>query len=80
MSGIFKAVSSIFGGGKPEAPPVTLPPPPEPPPAPTIEDADVKAREAEDVLRRRKGRAAAILTGTAGAGTPKTATKVLLGG
>lgn len=68
-------MEKIFGGGPSIPPP---PPIPEPPPAPTIDDA-TKARENEDALRRRKGRAATVLTGSAGAGAPRTATKALLG-
>lgn len=73
-----KLVSSIFGGGKaPELPP--MPKPPEPEPVPTVDDA-VSAREKEDAARRRKGRAAYVLTGGEGAGSPNSATKTLLGG
>lgn len=55
-----------------------MPLPPEAPRPPTIDDA-AKARGAEDALRRRRGRAATILTGPQGAGLPTTATKTLLG-
>ena len=47
------------------------------PPPPVIEDTDAVQQEAYDALRRRKGRASAIVTqGPA----PATASKVLLGG
>lgn len=47
------------------------------PPPPTIEDTAAIAQEQADMLRRRKGRASAILSerGTA----PQTAAKTLLG-
>lgn len=69
-------VSRIFGGAPdiPATPPLAAPPSP-----PSIDDATV-ARENEDAARRRRGRAATILTGPKGAGTPTTATKTLLGG
>lgn len=61
------------------------PPSPTPPPvnAPDIAaaaanvDADEQARA--DAQLKKKGRAATLLTGEQGAGTPKTATKVLTG-
>lgn len=53
------------------------PPPPEP--VPTIDDASRMREESDNVLRRRKGRAASILTGPQGAGLPTTGTKVLTG-
>lgn len=46
------------------------------PPPPVIEDTAAKQQEAYDALRRRKGRAASILSDGA---TPQTATKTLLG-
>lgn len=56
----------------PSAPAVAPPPAP-----PTIEDTAAKEQEQADRLRRRKGRAAAILDK---AGTvPQTASKQLLG-
>lgn len=51
--------------------------PPAPPP-PVIEDAAAKEQEQADLLRRRRGRASSILT-QGSAGTPQTASKVLLG-
>lgn len=75
-------MSSVFSGilGTKSPPPIVMPAAP-PSPAPGIGEADaaVKAREAEDAARRRKGRASTILTGSKGAGTPATATKTLLG-
>lgn len=75
MSGL---VDTIFGGGGNDNTytPPALPPAPV---APTIEDADTKTRENEDKVKRRKGRAALVLTGKSGAGTPQTATKTLTG-
>ncbi len=70
MSGIVK---SIFGGGG-DAPAI-----PEPTPPPSVDEA-VAAREREDVARKRKGRAAYVLTGKEGTGPPTSATKALLGG
>lgn len=64
-------VKSVFGSDTPKVP--------EPVPVPTVDDATV-AREKEDAARRRKGRAAYVLTGEAGAGSPTSATKTLLGG
>lgn len=53
---------------------------PKPPPVPTIDET----RQNQDILdriRRRRGRAATILTGPQGdTSTPLTATKKLLGG
>lgn len=54
-----------------------LPPLPEMPRPPTVDEA---ARNQDRQRRRRRGRASTILTGPQGAGTPVTATKVLLGG
>lgn len=52
---------------------------PKPEPVPTIDDAS-RSREASDSqIRRRRGRAASILTGPQGAGLPQTGTKVLTG-
>lgn len=53
--------------------------PPEPaPPPPTIDQA-VVAREERDRQLRRRGRAANILTGPAGAGTPASTVAALYG-
>jgi len=78
MGGLFKSldVLNLFGGKNQQPAPMPIPVPPAA--APTIDEA-AKAREAEDVLRRRKGRASTILTGPQGAGAPTTATKTLLG-
>jgi len=64
-------MSGLFGGSKPKIE--------KPLPAPTIDDA-ANARESADALRRRKGRAASIITGSDGADTPKTTAETLLGG
>jgi len=76
-------MSGLFGGGsKSPAPP---PPPPPAPPAPTVDQARESRMEADE-MRRRRGRAATILTeGGQGMlaqdqGTAQTATKTLLGG
>lgn len=53
---------------------------PAAPPPPVIEDTTATQQQYQDMLRRRQGRASAILTGPAGAGTPQTASKTLLGG
>lgn len=43
-------------------------------------DPGVKAQERQDAAaRRKKGRAATVLTGESGAGTPRSAVKTLLG-
>jgi len=56
------------------------PAPVTPPPPPVIEDTAATAQEYQDQLRRRKGRAASILTDrTPGAMQPQTAAKTLLG-
>lgn len=50
----------------------------EPPPPPVIEDTDAKNQDYQDALRKRRGRAASILTSREG-GQPVTAAKTLLG-
>jgi len=52
--------------------------PPAPPP-PVIEDTQATQQQYGDMLRARRGRASAILTGLGGPGTPQTAAKTLLG-
>ena len=64
MSGIF--------GGKPDAPP----PLPPPPPVPTIDEARLRAENA-DAMARRRGRRASVLTG--GGVEEPTAKKTLIG-
>ena len=54
------------------------PPVPNVPPPPTIEDAQGRAQDEGGRLRRRKGRAASVLT-SGNAGSPMTASKTLLG-
>lgn len=51
----------------------------EPPPPPAIEDTDAKDQDYQDALRRRRGRAASVLTQRDQA-APVTASKSLLGG
>ena len=80
MSGLFKSVGNIFSGlfgGQQQLPPLPIP---EAPPAPPSIDTAAQARQGEDAMLRRKGAAATLMTGPAGAGTPKTAAKTLLGG
>ena len=64
-------------GGTPDIPPP--PPPPAPPPVPTMDKAR-QNQSAQDILAGRKGRAANILTGAAGALAPPTTSKTQLGG
>lgn len=68
-------MSRLFGTPK-------VPDPPKieaPPPVPTIDDAG-RAREAQDRLLRRRGRAASVLTGSSGSGLPPTSAAATLGG
>lgn len=74
MSGLVK---SIFGGGG-DAPAIPEQTPEQTPP-PSVDEA-VAAREREDAARKRKGRAAYVLTGKEGTSSPTSATKALLGG
>lgn len=77
-----KLVSNLLGGLFGERDPIPAPPPPPPAPAapdPAAADEAARQREAEDAKNRKRGRAAFLLTGSQGAGTPKTATKTLLG-
>jgi hypothetical protein len=50
-------MSGLFGGPKAPKPP---PPPAPPPPVPTVDDA-ANQSEAQDKLRRRKGKASTVL-------------------
>jgi hypothetical protein len=70
MSGLFGSKSS---------PPPQAPPPP--PPAPTTSDSTVVQNEQRDIQRRKRGRAATVLTSPKGdLSTPvTTATSALLG-
>ncbi|MEY2656234.1 MAG: hypothetical protein RLZZ524_3262, partial [Pseudomonadota bacterium] len=53
---------------------------PAAPPPPVVEDTAAKAQDYQDALRRRRGRAASILTDrTGGMAAPQTAAKALLG-
>lgn len=49
------------------------------PTPPVIEDTQATQQDYQDALRRRRGRAASILTNPANAEAPQTASKVLLG-
>jgi hypothetical protein len=51
---------------------------PEPPPPPVIEDTDAVKQDYQDMLRRRRGRAASVLV-RGQQSAPETATKQLLG-
>lgn len=68
-------MSEIFGKPK-------MPPPPAPiemPKTPVVDQATVD-RDAADMLRRRQGRAATVMTGASGVvGSGSVATKSLLG-
>jgi hypothetical protein len=68
-------LGSIFGAQK--APAMPAPPPPPAPP-PSIDDASERQSRA-DAARRRRGRAATVLTSPAGVGEQAAATKTLLG-
>lgn len=73
MGGI---VSKLTGGGGSAPPAPAIPEPPAAPP-----DLSAAAAMAdEQATKAKKGRAASILTGAKGAGTPNTAAKTLLGG
>lgn len=55
-------MGGLFSGPKAPKPP---PPPAPPPPTPTVDEA-AQSSEAEDKLRRRKGRASTVLSQDAG--------------
>jgi hypothetical protein len=55
-----------------------IPDPAAPGPPPTIEDVDARRQDEADRLRRRRGRASAILT-SGSTDVPLTASKTLLG-
>lgn len=57
-------------GGHPSPAPIVQPP---------VVDKDIVNREADDLARRRRGRAATVLTGDSGPPPSSVATKVLLG-
>ncbi len=88
MTGVAKAigssVQSIFSPQKPEK--VDIPPPP---PVPTVTDAEQQALLESERVKKRRGRASAILTGEDGLSgalgpvnktTAGSGTKALLGG
>lgn len=69
-------MGGLFGGSAPKPPK-----PPEPPPPPPTVDEARQSAENEQRLRRRKGRAANILTGKDGVSEePTVGTHALLGG
>lgn len=69
-------VKSIFGGSDKSPAPVPL----TPAPPPVVEDAGLRAQEAADQMRRRRGRAATILSADESkAGASSVGTKTLLG-
>lgn len=72
-------MGAVFKKPKVPAPP----PPPTPPPPPVVEDTAARAQADADALRRRKGRAATLLTGRSNTGGDTggvtTGTKQLLG-
>lgn len=79
-----KTIQKLFGGGAPQIimmPSQSTATPTPPPPVPTESEADatVLERQRGDELKRKKGRASTILTGSQGAGTPFTAAKRLTG-
>jgi len=65
MSGLFSS---------PDTPAV-----PTPPPAPTVSDADAMGQVKADQLRRRRGMASTILSGTSNNTQPTTQAAALLG-
>jgi hypothetical protein len=67
MSGLFK---------KPKPPKV---PAPEPPPSPIMVDQDRVARDTQDRLRRRRGRASTVLSGGLGDSAGTVGLKKALG-
>lgn len=69
-------MSGLFSTPRPPAPPL---PPAPPAPPPTIDDAK-EARRREDIMKRRRGRAATILSDGSGSDlAPPTSAKSLLG-
>ncbi len=69
-------VDKLTGGSQPAPPPRPI----EPPAPPNIEkvDEEARSRAMADERNKRRGRAAAIIAGSAG-GAPVTATKALTG-
>lgn len=57
-----------------------MPPPPTPPPPPPTKDDAADAQAARDVMRKRKGRAATVLTSPTGINSENTGASTLLGG
>lgn len=67
-------MSSLFSPKTPAAPP----PPPPPPPTPTIDKARER-RDQQDMLARRRGAKASVLTGPEGVASTPVGTKTLIG-
>lgn len=68
-SGQPRAEEAMLGKAKPV---------PKAPPPPVVEDTEARQQDYGDALRRRRGRAASILT-AGNSGAPMTASRVLLG-
>lgn len=76
VKGIVKGIGSLFGGGQKTTINQTTAPPPQ---TPTVDEA-AEAEQESNRFRRRRGRAANVLTSQSGlSSTGKTATKALLG-
>lgn len=74
-------MQAIFGGGSKPAPQVMAPPPP-PPPAPSIDQAASRTaaeNASRDAALRKRGRAAAVMTGSDGVENTPIAKKTLVG-
>lgn len=72
--------SELISSATPKTPDINLPQQVQTPGAPTIDEAR-QAAEQSDLLRRRRGRAATILTGQTGdTSAVNVGTKTLLGG
>lgn len=73
-------MENIFGGGS-KAPQPMAPPPP-PPPAPTMDQAASRTaaeKASQDATLRKRGRAAAVITGSEGVANTPIAKKTLVG-
>lgn len=80
MGGLVEAVADLFGGGGNDAPPPPQIKAPDPLPAPPSIDDAAKLRDDADKIKKRKGRAATLMTGKEGSGTPDSSAATLLGG
>lgn len=67
-------MAGLFGSKSPAPPP----PPPPPPPVPTIDKAR-QGRDQADLLARRRGARASVLTGPEGVGATPVGVKTLIG-